>query len=171
MDHAHESAGTAFLGGRVLTCTSCDVLELQDSDYAAVAEGRVLDVRFLLDRLTGPRPVWRHAGLIDHRRIGMAGHGVAAVRRPDRGDRPGLRGRVLRPPSARDSAAAAGRPGRGPPGGGVPPAITTARGSVSQWWASRWRSHAMNWRVSASWAAVRSCSPSWPGTLSGISTR
>ncbi|MFC4071629.1 alpha/beta hydrolase family protein [Actinoplanes subglobosus] len=71
VDHAYESAGTDFPGG-TLTCTACDVVEA----YADVATSRARDLSFVLDRLTGPRPAWRHAGLIDRSRIGMAGHSI-----------------------------------------------------------------------------------------------
>lgn len=72
VDHAYESAGTDFPGGRTLPCTACDTVEV----YADVATGRARDLSFVLDRLTGPRPAWRHAGLIDRSRIGMAGHSI-----------------------------------------------------------------------------------------------
>ncbi|MEU4622593.1 hypothetical protein AB0G04_21825 [Actinoplanes sp. NPDC023801] len=76
-DHAHESAGTDFPGGRTLSCTACSVVKGQgDPGHARVAAGRSRDLSFLLDRLTGDRPVWRHARLIDRTRIGMAGHSI-----------------------------------------------------------------------------------------------
>jgi predicted dienelactone hydrolase len=77
VDHAYESAGTAFPGGRVLACTACTALEGQGREgYARVATGRARDITFLLDRLTGAVPAWRHAGLINRTRIGMAGHSI-----------------------------------------------------------------------------------------------
>ncbi|MEU4424122.1 hypothetical protein AB0F81_26135 [Actinoplanes sp. NPDC024001] len=90
LDHAYESAGTAFPGGRVLTCAAC----LTD-DEAKVVAGRAQDVTFLLDRLTDARPAWRHAGLIDRTRIGMAGHSIggnaaAAAMAADRRVRAGV---------------------------------------------------------------------------------
>ncbi|GAB2872528.1 lipase [Streptomyces mayteni] len=72
VDHAYESVGTLFPGGRMLTCVACETT----GGMAAVAEGRAADLSFVLDRLTGPRPAWRHAGLIDAARIGMAGHSI-----------------------------------------------------------------------------------------------
>jgi predicted dienelactone hydrolase len=48
-----------------------------------VAGGRALDLSFVLDRLTGRRPAWRHAGLLDRTRIAVVGHsmgGAAAAR-------------------------------------------------------------------------------------------
>ncbi|MET9293369.1 alpha/beta hydrolase [Streptomyces sp. NPDC003077] len=78
VDHAYESAGTAFPGGRMLTCLACDkVKTLEDIKYAA--EGRAKDVSFVLDRLTGPNPAWPHAGLIDTKRIGMVGHSLGGA--------------------------------------------------------------------------------------------
>ncbi|MEV3990558.1 alpha/beta hydrolase [Streptomyces sp. NPDC049837] len=67
VDHAYESVGTAFPGGRLLTCVACG-----RASMAEVAKGRAQDVSFLLDRLTA----WRHARVIDHTRTGMAGHSV-----------------------------------------------------------------------------------------------
>lgn len=43
---------------------------------AAVATGRAKDLSFVLDRLTGRHPAWRHAHMIDPHRIGMAGHSI-----------------------------------------------------------------------------------------------
>jgi predicted dienelactone hydrolase len=77
VDHAYESSGTAFPGGRVLTCAACTAVEGQGREgIARVATGRAADITFLLDRLTGARPAWRHAGLIDRTRIGLAGHSI-----------------------------------------------------------------------------------------------
>ncbi|MFI9610617.1 alpha/beta hydrolase family protein [Streptomyces sp. NPDC052023] len=78
VDHAYESVGTAFPGGRLLTCAACEKAPL--TGYANVARGRAQDVSFLLDRLTDRRePAWRHAGLIDRKRIGMAGHSIGGA--------------------------------------------------------------------------------------------
>ncbi|MEU8236548.1 hypothetical protein AB0C12_43745 [Actinoplanes sp. NPDC048967] len=77
VDHAYESPGTAFPGGRILTCTACTSLEGQGREgYARVATGRAKDISFVLDRLTGARPAWRHGALINRARIGMAGHSI-----------------------------------------------------------------------------------------------
>ncbi|MFF0214401.1 alpha/beta hydrolase family protein [Streptomyces vinaceus] len=75
VDHAYETSGTAFPGGRVLTCPAC---EKADSEEGAglVTENRARDVSFLLDRLTGRHPAWKDAGLIDPGRIAMAGHSI-----------------------------------------------------------------------------------------------
>ncbi|MDJ1644739.1 alpha/beta hydrolase family protein [Streptomyces pakalii] len=99
-DHPYESTGTELPDGRVLTCAACDEVAAQPDDagrrkvLAAVSTGRAADFSFLLDRLTGPRPAWRHARAIDARRVGMAGHSIggnaaastmAADRRVDAG--------------------------------------------------------------------------------------
>ncbi|MEU2181521.1 alpha/beta hydrolase family protein [Streptomyces thermolilacinus] len=78
VDHAHESLGTVFPGGRVLTCVACEKAEtLEDMRKATVQRGQ--DIAFLLDRLTGPRPAWRHAAVIDRKRIGAAGHSLGGA--------------------------------------------------------------------------------------------
>ncbi|WP_030576964.1 alpha/beta hydrolase family protein [Streptomyces anulatus] len=99
-DHPYETTGTQLPDGRVLTCAACDRVDAQPDDdarkkvLAAVSTGRAADFSFLLDRLTGPRPAWRHARTIDPRRVGMAGHSIggnaaastmAADRRVDAG--------------------------------------------------------------------------------------
>ncbi|MFH7597283.1 alpha/beta hydrolase [Streptomyces racemochromogenes] len=75
VDHAYESAATAFPGGRILTCLACDQAQ-GPGGREAVTDTRAKDVSFLLDRLTGRHPVWRHAELIDRGRIAMAGHSI-----------------------------------------------------------------------------------------------
>ncbi|MFJ8645010.1 alpha/beta hydrolase family protein [Streptomyces sp. NPDC093546] len=77
VDHAHESVGTAFPGGRLLTCAACD--KVREAGYGAVPRVRAQDVSFLIDRLTGRHPAWRHARVIDRTRIGMAGHSVGGA--------------------------------------------------------------------------------------------
>ncbi|MCY0949606.1 alpha/beta hydrolase family protein [Streptomyces sp. H27-S2] len=78
VDHAYESVGTAFPGGRVLECLACETTG-GDAGYRAVTDNRARDVSFLLDRLTGRSPAWRHAGLIDPGRIAMAGHSIGGA--------------------------------------------------------------------------------------------
>ncbi|MFG3422894.1 alpha/beta hydrolase family protein [Micromonospora sp. NPDC048063] len=87
VDHPHEARGVEFPDGRVADCLACEATG-QDR-LPRVVEGRAADVSFLLDRLTGPRPVWRGARFIDPSRIGMAGHSIggasaAQVLRTDR---------------------------------------------------------------------------------------
>ncbi|MFD8963262.1 alpha/beta hydrolase family protein, partial [Streptomyces anulatus] len=99
-DHPYESTGTQLPDGRVLTCAACDKVDAQPDDAARrevladVSAGRADDFSFLLDRLTGPDPAWRHSRTIDPRRVGMAGHSIggnaasstmAADRRVDAG--------------------------------------------------------------------------------------
>ncbi|MFE5674791.1 alpha/beta hydrolase family protein [Streptomyces erythrochromogenes] len=78
VDHAYESDGTTFPGGRVLTCKACEQV-FPDRSLHRVSDGRAQDVRFLLDRLTGPRSAWRYSWLIDAQRIGMAGHSIGGA--------------------------------------------------------------------------------------------
>ena len=82
VDHAYETTGTAFPGGRVLTCAACERLESAPTEEAqrkiltAVSTGRAADLSFVLDRLTGPHPAWRHSGMIDASRVAVAGHSI-----------------------------------------------------------------------------------------------
>lgn len=77
VDHAYESFGTLFPGGRMLTCAACEQVDTGDgAGYKAAAEGRAKDITFVLDRLTGRDPSWQHARMIDARRIGAAGHSI-----------------------------------------------------------------------------------------------
>lgn len=78
VDHAYESVGTAFPGGRVLECLACGKAET-GTPMREVSDNRARDVSFLLDRLTGRHPAWRHAGLIDKSRIAMAGHSIGGA--------------------------------------------------------------------------------------------
>ncbi|MFF3676233.1 alpha/beta hydrolase family protein [Streptomyces sp. NPDC002120] len=78
VDHAYESDGTLFPGGRLLSCTACERV-FPDHSLHRVSDGRAKDVAFVLDRLTGPRPAWRYSRLIDSRHIGMAGHSIGGA--------------------------------------------------------------------------------------------
>ncbi|WP_299538802.1 alpha/beta hydrolase [uncultured Streptomyces sp.] len=87
VDHAYESVGTAFPGGRVLTCRACEQV-LTDEDRARVAVGRAHDLSFVIDRLTALRnpsgATHGHRGLpfsrtIDPGRIGVAGHSIGGA--------------------------------------------------------------------------------------------
>ncbi|MGW6917626.1 alpha/beta hydrolase family protein [Kitasatospora sp. NPDC054939] len=75
VDHAYESDGTVFPGGRLLACQACEQV-FPTRDLRRVSDGRAKDLSFVLDRLTGPRPAWRHSWLIDPRAIGVAGHSI-----------------------------------------------------------------------------------------------
>ncbi|MGW3514189.1 alpha/beta hydrolase family protein [Streptomyces hydrogenans] len=80
LDHAYESSGTSVPGGPALTCVACTIMEESGGTKAPVVTAvRAADTRFVLDRLTGPRPAWRYAGTIDRERIGMAGHSIGGA--------------------------------------------------------------------------------------------
>ncbi|MEW2415470.1 alpha/beta hydrolase [Streptomyces sp. NPDC046866] len=79
VDHAYETSGTALPDGRILTCTACKLLEEGQVPGSAVTAARAADTRFVLDRLTGPRPAWRYAAAVDRTRIGMAGHSIGGA--------------------------------------------------------------------------------------------
>jgi dienelactone hydrolase len=82
IDHTYESHATAFPDGRVTTCLAREARRRGTGFQEKVAAGRAADVRFVLDELTGARPPWLGAGLIDPSRIAMAGHsagGAAAI--------------------------------------------------------------------------------------------
>ncbi|MFF4179072.1 alpha/beta hydrolase family protein [Streptomyces sp. NPDC001750] len=82
IDHAYESTGISLPDGRTLTCVACDRLEAAPTEEAqrelltAVSTGRAADFSFVLDRLTGNRPAWRHARMIDASRVAVAGHSI-----------------------------------------------------------------------------------------------
>ncbi|MEU7143646.1 alpha/beta hydrolase [Nocardia sp. NPDC046473] len=78
VDHAGETFGTEFPGGRMSTCVACQRIG-DDGVFTLMAETRARDTVFLLDRLTGPAPIWSHARLIDATRIGMAGHSIGGA--------------------------------------------------------------------------------------------
>ncbi|WP_344418090.1 alpha/beta hydrolase [Amycolatopsis minnesotensis] len=67
--HDHEAVATTFPDGRTTGCAAC-----AHPDPDRIAAGRAADVSFVLDRLTGPRPVWGGGRLIDAGRIALAGH-------------------------------------------------------------------------------------------------
>ncbi|KQX46191.1 MULTISPECIES: acetylhydrolase [unclassified Streptomyces] len=79
VDHAYESSGISLPGGRTLTCVACTALDEGGVHGSVVTSTRAADMRYVLDRLTGPRPVRRFADMIDARRIGMAGHSIGGT--------------------------------------------------------------------------------------------
>lgn len=103
VDHAHESVGTAFPGGRVLTCLACERVTT-DVERTQVAMGRAQDLSFVIEWLTTLRAPSRtvqgrmslpFALMVDRRRIGVAGHSIggaaaAAVMQRDRRVRAGV---------------------------------------------------------------------------------
>ncbi|MFF0574059.1 alpha/beta hydrolase family protein [Streptosporangium saharense] len=78
IDHTYESRGTSFPDGRVTTCVACEVDHEEGFGEKAVAV-RAADVSFVLDELTGSRPKWAGASLIDPTRIAMAGHSLGGA--------------------------------------------------------------------------------------------
>ncbi|MEV5161037.1 alpha/beta hydrolase [Streptomyces sp. NPDC053728] len=82
VDHAYESQGTAFPGGRILTCAACDAVEAAPDEASAqkvresISTGRAADLSFVLDRLTGHRPAWAGSRTIDRHRVAAAGHSI-----------------------------------------------------------------------------------------------
>ncbi|MEU5164481.1 alpha/beta hydrolase [Streptomyces sp. NPDC020875] len=79
VDHAYESYGISVPGGRTLPCTACKALDVDGVPASVVTSTRAKDVSYLLDRLTSRQPVWKHAGMIDRKRIGMAGHSIGGA--------------------------------------------------------------------------------------------
>ncbi|MFG2540837.1 alpha/beta hydrolase family protein [Streptomyces sp. NPDC048594] len=87
VDHAYESVGTSFPGGRVLTCLACERVAT-DEEKAQVAVDRARDLSFVIDRLSTLRssPGTPHgqqslpyARMVDMRRIGAAGHSIGGA--------------------------------------------------------------------------------------------
>ncbi|MFC8897480.1 alpha/beta hydrolase family protein [Streptomyces cinereoruber] len=79
VDHAYESYGIGLPDGRTLTCVACTALDEGGVHGSVVTTTRAADMRYVLDRLVGPRSVWRYADVIDARRIGMAGHSIGGA--------------------------------------------------------------------------------------------
>ncbi|MEE1820452.1 alpha/beta hydrolase [Streptomyces sp. SP18ES09] len=79
VDHAYESYGISLPDGRTLTCVACTALDEGGVHGSVVTSTRAADMRYVLDRLTGPRPAWRYADTIDARRVGMAGHSIGGA--------------------------------------------------------------------------------------------
>ncbi len=77
IDHTYESHATTFPDGRVATCLARQAPR-RDRPERVVA-GRAADVSFVLGELTGARPAWPGAGLIDSSRIAMAGHSIGGA--------------------------------------------------------------------------------------------
>ncbi|WP_327085566.1 alpha/beta hydrolase [Nonomuraea sp. NBC_01738] len=77
VDHAYESSGTTFPDGRTLTCAPlCDQPKPPEGGQATITRSRTKDLSFVIDELTDRRPAWKNAGMINARRIGMAGHSL-----------------------------------------------------------------------------------------------
>ncbi|MFG3442965.1 alpha/beta hydrolase family protein [Nonomuraea sp. NPDC047897] len=78
VDHTYENVATTFPDGRVTTCVTCEV-DKTPAWWERLTHSRAADVSFVLDRLTGSRPAWKGARLIDPSRIAMAGHSVGGA--------------------------------------------------------------------------------------------
>lgn len=81
VDHTYESFGTTLPGGRTATCAACGEWNAPGFGPKAT-RSRAADVSFVLDRLTGAHPAWRHAGLIDPSRVATAGHSIGGGSAP-----------------------------------------------------------------------------------------
>jgi dienelactone hydrolase len=73
--HTYEDAGTSFPDGHFAGCASCEMPQ-DDAFWQKLELGRAADVSFVLDELTHSN---KWAGLIDPKRIGMAGHSVGGA--------------------------------------------------------------------------------------------
>ncbi|MFG1957700.1 alpha/beta hydrolase family protein [Nonomuraea sp. NPDC049028] len=69
VEHTYESAATTFPDGRTTTCAAC-AGENTEERGAAIAKSRVIDLSFVLDRLTA-KSGWGR--LVDRSRIGVVG--------------------------------------------------------------------------------------------------
>ncbi|WP_406278539.1 alpha/beta hydrolase [Streptomyces sp. NBC_00191] len=77
VDHAYEAAGVDFPGKGILPCTACG--KVGPTSFQPAAEGRAKDLSFALDQLIGSTSPWKHAGMIDKDRVGMAGHSLGGA--------------------------------------------------------------------------------------------
>jgi predicted dienelactone hydrolase len=77
IDHTYESFATAFPDGRVTTGLACRAP--RRGRWEKVVAGRAADVCFVLGELTGARPAWPGAVLIDPSRVAMAGHSIGGA--------------------------------------------------------------------------------------------
>ncbi|MFF3494379.1 alpha/beta hydrolase family protein [Streptomyces sp. NPDC002795] len=78
VDHAYESVGTAFPGGRTLTCVACARADTVE-ERAAVVGGRVKDMSFVISELTNGRQAGELSHVIDRSRIGIGGHSIGGA--------------------------------------------------------------------------------------------
>ncbi|MFI6456653.1 alpha/beta hydrolase family protein [Streptosporangium amethystogenes] len=78
IDHTYENVATTFPDGRVATCVTCEI-EKNPAWWEKLAKSRAADVSFVLDQLTGSKPKWKGARLIDTSRIAMAGHSAGGA--------------------------------------------------------------------------------------------
>ncbi|MEB8338539.1 alpha/beta hydrolase family protein [Streptomyces endophyticus] len=78
VDHAYESVGTAFPGGRILTCVACERGDTPEG-RAAIVGGRVKDMSFVISELTDSRQAGALSHVIDSSRIGIGGHSIGGA--------------------------------------------------------------------------------------------
>ncbi|THA78448.1 alpha/beta hydrolase [Streptomyces sp. A0642] len=78
VDHAYESVGTAFPGGRILTCAACEQVGTRE-EQAAVVRVRAKDMSFVIDELTHGRGAGGLSRVIDPSRIGIGGHSIGGA--------------------------------------------------------------------------------------------
>jgi predicted dienelactone hydrolase len=78
VDHAYESVGTAFPGGRMLICVACERVDTEE-EQAAVVRGRVKDMSFVISELTNGRQAGALSHVIDPSRIGIGGHSIGGA--------------------------------------------------------------------------------------------
>jgi predicted dienelactone hydrolase len=78
IDHSYETYAVTFPDGRIADCATC-AFDHEPTFFPRLYQVRAADVSFVLDRLTGPRPAWRGARLIDASRIGMSGHSAGGA--------------------------------------------------------------------------------------------
>ncbi|MGW7164423.1 alpha/beta hydrolase family protein [Streptomyces sp. NPDC054884] len=78
VDHAYESVGTAFPGGRMLTCMACERVDTPE-EQPAVVRGRVKDMSFVISELTNGRQAGALSHVIDPSRIGIGGHSIGGA--------------------------------------------------------------------------------------------
>ncbi|MFJ8782299.1 alpha/beta hydrolase family protein [Streptomyces sp. NPDC102476] len=78
VDHAYESVGTAFPGGRMLTCVACERVDTPE-EQAAVVRGRAKDMSFVISELTSGRQARVLSQVIDPNRIGIGGHSIGGA--------------------------------------------------------------------------------------------
>ncbi|MEU6825781.1 alpha/beta hydrolase [Streptomyces atriruber] len=77
VDHAYEAAGVAFPGKGIVPCTACG--KVGPDNFGPAAEGRAKDLSFTLDRLLGRTSPWKHADMLDKKKVGMAGHSLGGA--------------------------------------------------------------------------------------------
>ncbi|MFJ6017164.1 alpha/beta hydrolase family protein [Streptomyces sp. NPDC092952] len=77
VDHAYEAAGVSFPGKGILPCAACG--KVGPTTFQPAAEGRAKDLSYTLDRLLSRTSPWKHAGMVDKRKVGMAGHSLGGA--------------------------------------------------------------------------------------------